>query len=137
MTDLDRKIAELKGWEWDEAARMVWTEPAFEREVFGEKVPARRGLVMSYCSWSTSDSRALELVDELGAAKRVLVLRLELMAPLADEKREWMCTVTLDGGKYKNTTFAPIAPTRPEAICRAYIAAREWMEKRGKGGGHG
>lgn len=113
MNDLDAKIAELKGWS---ISGNTITAPA---DLFGymEQDPERFW-------WSTSDAKAFELVDELRAVGWFFS-----MQDMRD--KTWRACFVNDGAGH---TGMQAGPTRPEAICRAYIAAREWMagkEKRG------
>jgi hypothetical protein len=73
------------------------------------------GKVAPLSFWSTSDSKALELVDEIPAPT---VFKLE-RSSLPDT---WYAYFAFPG-----RNAVGFASTRPEAICRAYIAAREWM----------
>lgn len=120
MNDLDRRIAEAKGFKFGLDGAVA-------------AGPDGKHYLSAWFCWSTSDAKAFELVDEL--------------APATDKKDpEWgfMCGIF---GKEWNATFYkavhrngdlvcdPIrlegnAPTRPEAICRAYLAAMEWMKAR-------
>lgn len=132
MTDLDRKIAELKGWEWDEVERMVWTEPApppLPAAVNPIPNGGRLGYIMSFCCWSRDDSKALELVDEMKDAQFY-------MHGSTPNPRRWWVMFQFHDMKYvtpygvKEFKFEGDGPTRPEAICRAYIAAVTWMRER-------
>lgn len=111
MNDLDKRIAELKGW-----------------AVVGAKFNDRYlGIVVRVdgknqdVSWSTSDAEALELVDELAALPFELLTLSQ--APYARWLARFHCPA--DQG-----LKGAVGATRPEAICRAYICIREWMEKK-------
>jgi hypothetical protein len=118
LNDLDRKIAELKGW-------VEFTQAATGLRYWGIHQPAPYGGVevkatFEDAAWSTSDSKALELVDEEMAGGAHISI-------VGDPHTgEWEVEI----GTLRHTGTGA---TRPEAICRAYIAAREWMEKQGKG----
>lgn len=136
MNDLDQKIAETKGWEWDAAERMVWTDPPFETVVYGEKTSARRGLIMSACCWSTSDAEAFELVDEVAEP----LFFIERYGKSGDKR--WKAHFAFgqrityfDEARGATVSIPDVpkdifgeGPTRPEAICRAYLAAMEYMK---------
>ena len=105
MNPLDRQIAEAKGLKID---------------LLGGISTDRPGVYTLGALWSESDAKALELVDELAAKGFRFSLR------TAEVGRGWIVYFhnaqafdALDGGGY----------TRPEAICRAYLAAMEWMKK--------
>jgi hypothetical protein len=139
MTNLDRKIAELKGLKIDRLVGVdgvgvveIWLEVAPGSEAY-EAVPA----------WSTSDSKALELVDELcvdqpdGMGARFHLIRWEAKGTKAARWEARIEPYWLDGQytlTQQGNRFDGEGPTRPEAICHAYIAAREWMAGRGKDG---
>jgi hypothetical protein len=117
VNDLDRKIAGLKGMK----------DPD---KLEGLEVVA---LIGGDYSWSTSDSKALELVDELLAEFNH---EWEIMIRKIPCSRVWWVAISDKENtfwRHKGHSFEAEASTRPEAICRAYIAAREWMEKQGKG----
>jgi hypothetical protein len=113
MTDLDRKIAELKGWEVIGTAH-----PDLHGHPDPLSVPAaglmgkKDGEVRALAFWSTSDAKALELVDELGMQFR-----------LEGNPGHWSAVFDVYGQHHIDG-----GTTRPEAICRAYIAAREWLK---------
>lgn len=113
MTDLDRKIAELKGW-----------APSKERinKAAENGVAVTAFMPLDGWAWSTSDSKALELVDELKARGLYFTL-----FDLADGT--WNAQFDPDDDPIRPDAEGS-APTRPEAICRAYIAARERMAAR-------
>jgi hypothetical protein len=121
MNDLDRKIAELKG---------LWTK----HWPYVCENPDKREETRVECDWSTSDSKALELVDELQGKFRLRLL--SSPSGLAWQAHFDECVLGLvaftPGKHFSCATFQGIASSRPEAICRAYIAARTWMrEKKG------
>jgi len=100
----------------------------------GMFVPSGPAVEDGLPSWSTSDAKAFELVDEvLGACPSDFAL-------LLSEGR-WIATFGLlspdgDIGLKRQNGIAYChlkdgsTPTRPEAICRAYLAAMEWMKAR-------
>jgi hypothetical protein len=119
MNDLDRKIAELK---------RVPLETGMYRTP-GEIIPGR-GFVPSGPAveelpplWSTSDAKALELADEaMDGVFEFCVTGTNY----TDRDVNWFAWFALLGGK----TARGEGRTRPEAICRAYIAAREWIKEK-------
>lgn len=131
-TLLDQQVALLKGWEFDPMEGAWWMSPE-------EKAAGRY-----WCgglTWTSDDAKALELVDELvvdqpdGAGCRFMLIKWE---PRSEKPARWEARFEpywIDG-KYTMTAqghrFDGQGQTRPEAICRAYIAAREWMAGRGK-----
>jgi hypothetical protein len=117
MNPTDRKIAELKGLP---AEGEITHWPVGEDDkgrVFptGDPSPQNWG-------WSISDSKALELVDEMRALGWFFLLQ-----DMRD--RTWRASFIND----ESGTGMQAGATRPEAICRAYIAAREWMAAQGGG----
>lgn len=142
MNDLDKRIAELKGWISFSEYRKEWiavpppgsepptrydddSEPAayyksdrYPGEFFSQDASYMdgwpKGTFFHIPSWATSDAKALELVDELGRG-----LRLEGCG------FHWSAVIDFFGQHHQET-----GTTRPEAICRAYIAAREWAASR-------
>jgi hypothetical protein len=133
MNELDRRIAELKGWKWIDAPSnaAVKSMCAFMPPGFIE----RRGNKAIWhspinCDWSTSDTKAFELVDEL-QGKFALELKsspsgLTWSACFKEVKTgfpEALC------GSFYAFTVEDVS--RPEAICRAYIAAKEYILKHG------
>lgn len=120
--NLDRRIAELKGWEWDERERMVWTDPPYETVKMGEKTTEQCGLIMSACCWSTSDAKALELVDELVTFEDGWT-GFEILTLSVTNGYRWRA-----GFLHREKEWLGVGHTRPEAICRAYIAAVDWMK---------
>lgn len=115
LTDLDRTIAGLKG------VHLMADGPY----IGGIRPDGTKHVEPT---WSTSDSKALELVDEL-------------TRPAAARMHDYAFSLTWDPGTKQWTAiffrdgevmfFLERAPTRPEAICRAYIAAVTWMRGRG------
>lgn len=129
VTDLDRQIAEIKDIAPPTAKQMESLVA-----IHGQMAPfywirTHRGADLAICepvrfeslNWSTSDSKALELVDELGHPF--------LMEGLRDH---WTASITILGARGQcDNFFQENGATRPEAICRAYIAAVTWMRGRG------
>ncbi len=126
MNDLDRRIAESKGWEFDAKEGIVWTTPHVPRNEHGIVDGGREGFDPGDCCWSTSDAMAFELVDEIMAADPKVCFNLDHhyggLSP-------WSARFRIGFGIVgRDFTGAPCdGQTRPEAICRAYLAAREWM----------
>lgn len=136
MTDLDRKIAELKGWRHVPAGteKVMLGSHATLSEGWVEPTPKGEWYHAAFnCDWSGSDSKALELVDEL---TRPDSSRLHMFAVNLQfcEDFGWRALFQAHGPGRHQVKWKQCCegPTRPEAICRAYIAAREWMEKQGK-----
>jgi hypothetical protein len=127
MNDLDRKIAELKGWEVSLDGMLIEAHGAKPQDFLNWGDGA--GL------WSTSDSKALELVDEVQAAEPGSTFNLFGGLGKYDRLPVWVAHFTFWSGTVN--TKEGRAATRPEAICRAYIAAREWMAAQGGAGGLG
>lgn len=130
MNDLDRKIAELKGWEYVPASGPIFPGGKMRlSEGYGEVVPGHEEKwfhLASECNWSTSDSKALELVDEMTIRDEICGFELFLLATVP--KRIWKAQFHVHGDPRQ---IPAVAESRPEAICRAYIACREWMAKEG------
>lgn len=135
MNDLDRKIGELKGWRYSLPGAET------ERRPDGTILPLPEGFTWMdgetecylegcACAWSTSDSKALELVDELQGK---MAFRLECCpsgimwyATFSPVTTGMSALIQIELSKAEGSGI-----TRPEAICRAYIAAREWMAQKG------
>ena len=126
MNDLDRKIAELKGFTNLEMGRPFEREPEdIDDFVIWGHPTGEPGADLNIVGgpWSTSDSKALELVDELAGKGCWMDFS---YSPSA---KQWYFQVQREG---ESPRFHAWADTRPEAICRAYIAAVTWMkEKKG------
>lgn len=114
---LDQQVALLKGWEYDPMEHGWWMSPedkAAGRYWFG-------GL-----QWASSDSKALELVDELQG-------KFAFNLSCAPSGIMWYATfspvyhslIHLELTKSEGSGY-----TRPVAICRAYIAAMTWMKEK-------
>lgn len=125
MNDLDRTIAEIKG--------LDFFDPGLKNSIGIVRPDIKRisdggPMRIVDVGWSTSDSKALELVDELPGATFFL-------ERYGTKEKTWravfdfrqVMVVTPTGAKW--FTFDGKAPTRPEAICRAYIAAVTWMRE--------
>lgn len=102
--ELDRRIAELKGMKDPDSLEGLEIV-----ELFGGTY-----------SWSISDEKAFELVDELDT--KCFIERF-------GQKGNWLwsCTFTYHS-IFMGPVFRREGKTRPEAICRAYIAAMEGMK---------
>jgi hypothetical protein len=107
MNDLDRRIAEAKGRRIDMLGGIETTMP---------------GIYELGPTWSTSDTKAFELVDEID---HHFALERGLSSDTEAWEWEWRAGFML-GAEIRMHA----APTRPEAICRAYLAAMEWMKGR-------
>lgn len=143
MTDLDRKIAELKGWRPEKPfdqirdfGEVYWLDQNGKRTEFAVvgfyHCDGAEGWDHGYhvpeFSPSCNTSQAVELVDEMVAMPKVIAIRIECYGSF-ETGISWGCGVTCDGGEMKNPIFLPIEPTIPEAICRAYIALKEWENR--------
>ena len=110
MTDLSAdelrvKIAELKGWTDIQSFILVGIKGDVHR---CGPIP----------NWTTSDADACQLLDEMIAKRIMITIHLFL-----DKQVTVICGY--DGVQ----VFYVTAETRPLAICRAYLAARErWPE---------
>lgn len=109
--DLDRQIAILKGATHDLSGN-------------------------AFTFYSESDAKALELVDELVTQERndrlyCFDFGLALSARNPWEWAAWFVPSPTRTGARISTQGR--GPTRAEAICRAYLSAREWMNNQGKG----
>lgn len=127
MTDLDKKVAEAKGWRYS-----PFGEEKERNSSTGQVFPMSEGFVYvqgesTYhvagwaCNWSTDTAKAFELVDEVG-------FRLTLQG----EKDDWFAVIWAlekPDDKFPNP-IKEYGETRAEAICRAYIALKEWEKKR-------
>jgi hypothetical protein len=139
LNDLDRKIAWLKGWEvigtFNESQ---WPEVDFFAAPQGLMVKSvETGEIQRLGLWSTSDTKALDLVDEILTA-----CECDFALQITEEKK-WIATfgiisrdgdiaLKIPGGLKCCFIKDGSAPTRPEAICRAYIAAKEFLNKKGR-----
>jgi hypothetical protein len=112
MTDLDRQIAELKGWRIEGDA-IIDTQKGIH---YWLNSPDREW-------WSEDDSKALELVDELRGA---------FMFGLASciDGIRWIADFNPKDNPFPGRGFLGIADSRPEAICQAWVAAVTWMRGR-------
>lgn len=126
MTDLDRKIAELKGWNpgpiedgWPKESGDCLVDPDGAcAYVEGRESPL----------WSTSDAKAFELVDELkGDGIHFMMICHDGDNYVAFN--DGVVTEDLKAVTFKRAGEAR-ASARPEAICRAYIALKEWEGKK-------
>ena len=112
LADLDRKIAEAKGWRLFRPGETTPKDHAEWAESKAEWKPE------TLAAWSTSDSKALELVDELRAQGFHFHL-----ADITHPEPLWQVYFIMKDGKGSQA----IERTRPEAICRAWLAAQEWI----------
>jgi hypothetical protein len=103
MNDLDKQIAELKG---SGTLAFLAKSPAY-RAAVPEAIP----IVESQVSWSTSDAKALELVDEM-------VVDTDFRLSYNSRSGAW----TAEIGRI--SPCQAVGETRAEAICKVYIA---WM----------
>lgn len=129
MNGLDKRIAELKGWRivpLQQYIEMTGREPSLPQNEYVIRDVAPRAInVLDAHDWSTSDAKAFELVDEID---HHFALERGLSSDTEAWEWEWRAGFML-GAEIR----MHVAPTRPEAICRAYIAAREWMTAKGEG----
>lgn len=130
-TDLDEQIAKLKGWRWSEDLH-GW--------LYSEECTMTHGPFVVGLRWATSEDEAWGLVDEL-ADPLFFIERYGKPG-----QKRWKAHFAFGRrltwfDESRNATISvPDAPfdaygegaTRPEAICRAYIAAREYISKHGR-----
>jgi len=113
MNDLDRRIAELKGF----------TYKGPKHTITG---PDGKAYLTSWLCWTESDAKALELVDEWVAMEKGNFAWVTTLNGSA--------TATFSRGYSIRTGGILVASfterTRPEAICRAWVAAMEWLKMR-------
>jgi hypothetical protein len=121
LNDLDKRIAEAKGWRLFKPGE---TTPKDHAEWSESKAIWKPE---SLADWSTSDTKAFELVDELQDLQFVLsrACNSHTGAPtdvwIARFARDWSEAA---GGIQIGQGLG----TRPEAICRAYLAAMEYLK---------
>ncbi len=110
MKDLNKRIAELKGWEYD-PVDFGWFRTPEEK---------KNGQSQGELVWTGSDADALDLVDEIQNA-------MFFFERFGTGVKTWRAVFSFrgDGSTWKD--FEGRSQSRPEAICKAYIAAREWM----------
>lgn len=136
MTDLDRKIAELKRWRHVPAGTETVIRGMRATLSEGWMEPLSKGGEWYHaafnCNWSTSDSKALELVDELGQHHPSRMWKFFFRLDQLENGQGWRAVFwqDLQGKMIPPRKYTGQDPTRPKAICRAYIAAVTWM--RGK-----
>lgn len=132
MNDLDRKIAELKGWrpitqgDYDRIEKTIRMKTVYPCGICRDRpdggLDVANDAIHSH-TWSTSDAKAFELVDEMLAA---IAGRMDVSIYYASSPGVWNCDINVDS----MTEVERWGRTRPEAICRAYIALKEWEKKR-------
>lgn len=126
MTDLDRKIAELKGWAFSAtglyAANQEGEHIGLLALNFQESTPF---------GWSTDIAKAFELVDEVCGPRSDRV-RCVSFAIVCAEPGDWRHFAKFFhwAGDHSEEIGHGDGATRPEAICRAYIALKEWERAR-------
>jgi hypothetical protein len=133
LNDLDKQIAAAKGWRpptMAEFERLIKTQekgwmfpfpPEFLVKLDFPEAPPWHITDAKDCRWSTSDSKALELVDELVDIKGPrLFFSLNLLSETPSAR--WLAQFTHE--------TRGVGATRPEAICRAWLAAMTWMKER-------
>ena len=133
MTDLDRKIAELKGWSIVTATEfgvMTGRDIIGSADVIIKDCAPNAICLGDECGiggWSTSDAKAFELVDEMESQFPPYHFQL---ARLPDPNG-WRGKFTMDVGDKMMAPrkYTGQGNTRAEAICRAYIALKEWEGK--------
>lgn len=124
MTDLDRKIAEFKGWVFRPERAIIVSPDG--KQTIGILAAMLAGQTIDGLNWSTDTAKAFELVDEVG-----LPFMLTKNHPINKDgdclngcyMSFWVDGVWLGQGTH---------PTVPEAICRAYIEAKKWLKENGK-----
>ncbi len=142
MNDLDKRIAELKGWRKvtvSDLERIAILEGRGPTTPYRDLVRDRPDGGMDLTdeppagspTWSTSDAKAFELVDEIMRADPKVCFNLDhhygSLYPWNARFRIGFGIVGEDfTGAYCD------GQTRPDAICRAYIAAIEWMKGKKK-----
>lgn len=125
MTDIDRKTAELKGWR--ERGPYLWING-----ITGEH---KEGDGARLFNWSTSDAKAFDLVDEVSqktperTGRWYLRMQEEYASPGLDFM-PWDAMFLYCVGPEIKHKVRERGKTRAEAICRAYIALKEWEGKR-------
>lgn len=114
LNELDLKIAALKGWKILQESPWGALEDHPEGAIWHSPINNR---------WSTSEHMALDLADELTDAG--LHVTIASWNP-GDGRRVVVKVAGLDGGPdaFKLKIEGSV---RSETICRAWIAAREWM----------
>jgi hypothetical protein len=134
LNDLDKQIATLKGYSPLSGimGEFHWGFPALRHQV---KVVVP--IPVKDLNWSASDARALELVDELvrqnpNRPRDIgFALYYEVAYPMGSESVriiQWQCSFYEEDGNKKIREIAhAMGFSRPESICRAYIAVRERM----------
>lgn len=130
MNDLDKKIAELMGYSVITAAEYL---ELTGREAFAPQIAIRQvapGATIlaserGHEGWSISDSKALELVDELGRDHPARMWNHFFRLDQLEIGQGWRAVFweDLKGRMIPPRKFTGQGMTRPEAICRAYIAA--------------
>jgi hypothetical protein len=118
MNDLDKRIADLKGLSIE-----ILTEDGSGPTMLLVQIEPGSTSYDGAEPWSRSDSKALELVDEWCALKKGNAAWISTESVIARVQfiRDHSPHT---GGIQVSSAFEK---TRPEAICRAYIDAREWM----------
>lgn len=112
MNDPDKRIAELKGLKIE----IMQGDSSGVTEIWLGIAPGSNACEPTE-PWSRSDAKALELVDELIEGHPGTGIN------ITRERQTGRWMVAICPGDWVHGEAA----TRPEAICRAYIAAREWM----------
>jgi hypothetical protein len=144
MTDLDRKIVELKGWRIVTATEfgvMTGREIISDADVIIKDCAPSAICLGDECGiggWSTSYAKAFELVDEVGEPLFFIERFGRLGAKTWKAYFSLAQKITYHGDDLKPRASSFNAPrdfigeakTAAEAICRAYIALKEWEEKK-------
>ena len=113
MTDLDRRIAALKGLE---IVDLPGTGPAI-------KIPT--GWTVPPAWWSGDEVKAWELVDEL-VGKDNAGAPFEMLTYSQTPNSQWLARFYIGRSQWQNY-HTGLGSTRPEAICRAWIASKEYL----------
>ncbi len=127
MNDLDRQIAEAKGYEFvtpEQLEKITGRESYWPRPQAIKKVAPRAIILASEQGdegWSTSDSKALDLADDLTESG----FEVTIASWNHGEGPQHRVTVQCEAGRYTAQ-----ATSRPVAICKAWLASREWMAGR-------
>lgn len=125
VNELDKQIARMKGWTLVE--KSIYGNPCFFI-IRGEGQKSSMGMDGTPL-WSEDEAQALDLADELTEA----LFEVTISSRWTPETgRRHRVTVTGLTGTPEAFQFKVEGASRPEAICRAWIAAREWIATKGE-----